>query len=93
MLHFMIDVVKDTMNYFRAMVRKQEYSRRALELCTAAIDLSPPNYTAWRYRRYESRGQKAHFLKISRLAIFQVYVVSNLYEMSSLKTTDNIDMT
>jgi protein farnesyltransferase/geranylgeranyltransferase type-1 subunit alpha len=42
---------KDTMNYFRAMVRKQEYSRRALELCTAAIDLSPPNYTAWRYRR------------------------------------------
>lgn len=45
------DEFKDTMNYFRALLHKQELSHRALELCTAAIDLSPPNYTAWRFRR------------------------------------------
>jgi hypothetical protein len=48
--------VKDTMNYFRALLHKQEYTRRALDICTAAIDLSPPNYTAWRFRRYVLQG-------------------------------------
>ena len=46
------NLVKDTMNYFRALLRTKEKSHRALQICTAAIELSPPNYTAWRYRRY-----------------------------------------
>lgn len=47
------------MNYFRALLHKQEYSRRALEVCTEAIYLSPPNYTAWRFRRYAWREEGA----------------------------------
>lgn len=50
-LNLFLFQVADTMNYFRALLHKQEHSLRALEVCTEAIDLSPPNYTAWRYRR------------------------------------------
>jgi protein farnesyltransferase/geranylgeranyltransferase type-1 subunit alpha len=45
------DAWTDTMDYFRAIVQKQEKSARALELTTAAIRMNPANYTVWYYRR------------------------------------------
>lgn len=41
-------------DYFRAIVKTQEISQRALELVTDAIALNPANYTAWtcRYVNY-----------------------------------------
>ena len=45
------DEFKDVMNYFRAIVAKNEISERALALTEDAIDQNPANYTAWYYRR------------------------------------------
>ena len=42
---------KDTMNYFRAIVQKNEMSERALMITEEAIEINPANYTAWHYRR------------------------------------------
>jgi len=42
---------KDVMNYFRAIVSRNEISERALQLTEDAIDQNPANYTAWYYRR------------------------------------------
>eukprot|EP01129_Flabellula_baltica_P010547 TRINITY_DN4471_c0_g1_i2.p1 TRINITY_DN4471_c0_g1~~TRINITY_DN4471_c0_g1_i2.p1 ORF type:complete len:235 (-),score=56.41 TRINITY_DN4471_c0_g1_i2:259-963(-) len=42
---------RDTMDYFRAFMRSQEYSERALALTEEVVDLNPGNYTAWYYRR------------------------------------------
>lgn len=41
----------ETMNYFRAIVKKQELSRRALALTALAIKCNNANYSAWYYRR------------------------------------------
>jgi len=41
----------DTMNYFRAMIQKNERSKRSLDVTTEVILLNPANYTAWYYRR------------------------------------------
>ncbi|KAF9402834.1 CAAX geranylgeranyltransferase alpha subunit [Podila epigama] len=40
-----------TMNYFRAICRKQEQSKRALDLTKIVIELSPAHYTVWHYRQ------------------------------------------
>ncbi|KAL6067607.1 Protein farnesyltransferase/geranylgeranyltransferase type-1 subunit alpha [Balamuthia mandrillaris] len=45
------DQFRDTMDYFRAIVHKDERSARALGLTAEVIKLNAANYTAWYYRR------------------------------------------
>jgi protein farnesyltransferase/geranylgeranyltransferase type-1 subunit alpha len=35
------------MDYFRAIVKNEEYSERAFELVSEALLLSPANYSIW----------------------------------------------
>jgi protein farnesyltransferase/geranylgeranyltransferase type-1 subunit alpha len=53
----------DTMNYFRAIVRKDERSQRALDITTEAIDLNPANYSVWYYRRLILTSLKSDYRK------------------------------
>lgn len=39
--------VRDVMDYFRAIVKKDEYSQRALDLVTVALEYNPANYSIW----------------------------------------------
>jgi len=41
----------EAMNYFRAIVKANEKSQRALKCTTAVIHGNPANYTAWLFRR------------------------------------------
>eukprot|EP01083_Nonionella_stella_P292505 994783_1 len=41
----------DVHNYFRAIIRKNEISQRALKLSEKVIKLNAANYTAWQFRR------------------------------------------
>eukprot|EP01119_Soliformovum_irregulare_P001480 TRINITY_DN11183_c0_g1_i1.p1 TRINITY_DN11183_c0_g1~~TRINITY_DN11183_c0_g1_i1.p1 ORF type:complete len:316 (+),score=92.87 TRINITY_DN11183_c0_g1_i1:11-958(+) len=45
------DQFSDTLNYFRAILKKDERSPRALEISKEVIALNPANYTAWYFRR------------------------------------------
>ncbi|KAG0174538.1 1,3-beta-D-glucan synthase [Apophysomyces sp. BC1015] len=42
---------KDTMDYFRALIRCNEKSARALELTADIIEMNPAHYTVWGYRQ------------------------------------------
>ena len=42
-----VPLVRDTMDYFRAVFSRNELSDRALEITAEAIRLNPANYTAW----------------------------------------------
>eukprot|EP00055_Hartaetosiga_balthica_P005144 m.14636 g.14636 ORF g.14636 m.14636 type:complete len:324 (-) comp4346_c0_seq1:858-1829(-) len=41
----------DAMDYFRAILKSQEMSERALQLTTEIIAFNPAHYTVWHYRR------------------------------------------
>jgi len=45
------DQFRETMDYFRAIIKLNELSPRALDLTTEAISLNSANYTAWFFRR------------------------------------------
>jgi len=45
------DQFAETMNYFRAMLKTEEKSERALQITSEVIALNAANYTAWYYRR------------------------------------------
>ncbi|CAF3657472.1 unnamed protein product [Rotaria socialis] len=45
------EAFRDTFDYLRACMHKNELSERALELTKSACHLNPANYTVWCYRR------------------------------------------
>jgi len=51
----------DTLNYFRAIIQKDERSRRALDITKEVIELNAANYTAWYYRRLILESIKADY--------------------------------
>jgi hypothetical protein len=42
---------RDTFDYFRAVLAKNELSERALQLTADCVSLNPSNYTIWYFRR------------------------------------------
>ena len=48
MISFLID--RDATSYFRAIVKANERSQRALDLTLHIINLNPAHYTVWQYR-------------------------------------------
>ncbi|KYQ92767.1 protein prenyltransferase alpha subunit [Tieghemostelium lacteum] len=45
------DEFKDKMNYFRAVLKTQDKSKRVIELLNEIVQENPSNYTVWYYRR------------------------------------------
>ncbi|KAG8909768.1 hypothetical protein FRC02_007588, partial [Tulasnella sp. 418] len=41
---------KEAMDYFRAIVKAQEYSPRVLELTESIVRMNPAHYSVWQYR-------------------------------------------
>ena len=59
------EAFRETMDYFRLVLRRGETSARALALTTRVVTVNPANYTAW-HRRRQCLDAHAHHDKVDQ---------------------------